>query len=216
MPYHRCPSCGVTSYSAAAHSTVGVCPSCATPLADHSRVVVVPGAKHDLSRRLRARPQAAAEGRRAVATLALPEPTRQTLALLVSEFVTNSVVHAGLATDDTIELHINNGGPQVRVTVHDRGPGFTPTVPSADPLQVGAQGLVLAAALSEAWGVDCDQHGCTVWADIATEEHPAAAIEHEVTSAYVRDLAIEMASGAAVASHWGPARPDPAGSHADS
>jgi anti-sigma regulatory factor (Ser/Thr protein kinase) len=190
MPYHRCPSCGVTSYSAAAHSTVGACPSCAAPLADHSRVVVVPGAKHDLSRSLRARPQAAAEARRAVATLALPAPTRQMLALLVSELVTNSILHAGLATDDTIDLHINNGGPQVRVAVHDRGPGFTPPEPSVDPLHLGGQGLVIAAALAEAWGVDCDQHGCTVWAYIATEEHPAAAVEHEVTSGYVRDLAI--------------------------
>jgi hypothetical protein len=34
---------------------------------------------------------------------------------------------------------------------------------------------VIADAVSQAWGVDCDQHGCTVWADIAAEEHPAAA-----------------------------------------
>jgi anti-sigma regulatory factor (Ser/Thr protein kinase) len=197
MPYHRCPACGLTSYSAAAHSTVGVCPSCAAPLADHSKVVVVPGTGHDLSRSLPARPQAAAEARRAVATLALPEPTRQTLALLVSEFVTNSILHAGLAAHDTIDLHINNGGPRVRVTVHDRGPGFTPNAPTADRLHGGGQGLVIAATLSQAWGVDCDQHGCTVWADIATEEHPAAAIEQEVTRGYVRDLAIQLASGAA-------------------
>jgi anti-sigma regulatory factor (Ser/Thr protein kinase) len=131
---------------------------------------------------MRVRPQAAAEARRAVAALALPKPTRQTLALLASELVTNSVVHAGLAADDTVELHINNGGARVRVTVHDRGPGFTPTAPTADPLHLGGQGLVIAAALSEAWGVDCDRRGCTVWCDVAIEEDPATAIEPGVVA----------------------------------
>jgi anti-sigma regulatory factor (Ser/Thr protein kinase) len=154
---------------------------------------VVPGAMHNLSCSMRARPQAAAEARRAVAALALPEPTRQTLALLASELVTNSIVHAGLTADDTVDLHVNNGGAQVRVTVHDRGPGFTPTARTADPLHVGGQGLVIAAALSEAWGVDCDGGGCTVWCEVAIEEHPAAAIEHEVVTGYVRVLAIDMA-----------------------
>jgi anti-sigma regulatory factor (Ser/Thr protein kinase) len=197
MPYYRCPACGVTSYSAAAYSTAAACPSCASLLADDSKLLVVAGAMHNLSRSIRARPEAAAEARRAVAALALPEPTRQALALLVSELVTNSLLHAGLKADDTIDLHVNNGGHHVSVAVHDRGPGFTPPVPSADLLHVGGQGLVIAAALSEAWGVDCDSDGCTVWADIATAEHPAAAIEHKVTSGYVRDFAIELASSAA-------------------
>src|SRR4051794_35218173 len=119
MPYHRCPACSVTSYSAAAHSTAGACPSCCAPLAEDSKLVVVPGAKHNLSRKLRARPYAAAEARRAVVTLALPGPTRETLALVVSELVTNSILHAGLTAEDTVDLHVDNGGPRVTVTVHD-------------------------------------------------------------------------------------------------
>jgi anti-sigma regulatory factor (Ser/Thr protein kinase) len=131
---------------------------------------------HKLSCRLSAGPQAAAEGRRAVGALALPERTRQTLALLVSELVTNSVVHAGLAAADTVNLEVDHGGGQVRVEVHDSGAGFNPTTPCAYPLQVGGQGLVIAAALSEAWGVDSDRDGCTVWCDVAIEEEPAAAL----------------------------------------
>jgi anti-sigma regulatory factor (Ser/Thr protein kinase) len=193
MPYHRCPACSVTSYSAAAHSSASACPSCSAPLTEDSKLVVVPGPQHNLSRTLRAQPQAAAEARRAVVALALPESTRETLTLVVSELVTNSILHAGLTAEDTIDLHVNNGGPRVRVTVHDRGPGFTPPEPIADPLNVGGQGLVIAAALSDSWGVDCNQNGCTVWCDIATENEPPAALCRDVTTGHVAQLALEVA-----------------------
>jgi anti-sigma regulatory factor (Ser/Thr protein kinase) len=193
MPYHRCPACSVTSYSAAAHSSASACPNCFAPLADGSKVVVVPGAKHDISRTLRAQPQAAGEARRAVAALALPESTRETLSLVVSELVTNSILHAGLTAEDTVNLHVDNGGRQVHVAVHDRGPGFTPSAPNADPLSVGGQGLVITAALSDSWGVDCDEHGCTVWCDVASENEPAAAIGREVTSGHPAGPALEIA-----------------------
>jgi anti-sigma regulatory factor (Ser/Thr protein kinase) len=166
----------VTSYSAAAHSSASACPSCSAPLTEGSKLVIAPGAKHNLSRTLRAQPQAAAEARRVVVALALPERTREALSLVVSELVTNSVLHAGLNGGDNIDLHVDNGGPQVRVTVHDRGPGFTAPEPSADPLDAGGQGLVITAALSDSWGVDCDEHGRTVWCDIAIENEPVAAM----------------------------------------
>ena len=175
MPYHRCTTCGLTSYSAAAHATASLCPSCSAPLGDDSKVFVVPGTTQSVTRSLHARAQAAAEARHAVVGLALPEEIRQKLALLVTELVTNSVLHAGLKADDTVELHIDNGGAQVRVTVHDHGPGFAPPQPSPDPLRVGGHGLVVLAALSDAWGVECDADGCTVWCDVATETEPAAA-----------------------------------------
>jgi hypothetical protein len=31
---YRCPSCGVTAYSSASYATVGICPSCESPLAE--------------------------------------------------------------------------------------------------------------------------------------------------------------------------------------
>jgi len=127
---------------------------------------VASGANHSLHRALPAQPHAAAEARQAVHSLALPEATRQTLALIVSELVTNSVLHAGLAGDDRINMHVDNGGPQVRLVVHDRGPGFIPPTQSPDPLQIGGQGLVIAAALSDSWGVDCDDEGCSVWCQV--------------------------------------------------
>jgi anti-sigma regulatory factor (Ser/Thr protein kinase) len=197
MPYHRCPACGLTSYSAAGHSTVSSCPVCAQALTDDSKVVLVPGAKHNLSCSLRARPKAAAEARRAVVGLALPPATRETLELLVSELVTNSILHAGLAVDDTLHLRVDNGGAQVRVAVHDSGIGFTPPAPNASPPGVGGQGLVIAAALSDTWGVDCDEDGCTVWCNVALESEPDTAAEGDVTTGYVSGLAVEMARASA-------------------
>src|SRR6478672_6112390 len=98
MPYYRCAASSATSYSAA-----------------DSKLFVVPGAVHNFSRTLRAQPQAAGEARRAVGTLALPEPIRGTLSLIVSELVTNSILHAGLTVEDTVDLHVDEGGPQVRL-----------------------------------------------------------------------------------------------------
>jgi anti-sigma regulatory factor (Ser/Thr protein kinase) len=192
MPYYRCPACGLTTYSAASYSSASACPSCSAPLTEDSKLVVVPGAKHSLDRRLRAQPQAAAEARRAVVALALPEPTRATLSLVVSELVTNSIMHAGLTADDNVDLHVNNGGRRVSVTVHDPGPGFTPPEPSAGPLSVGGLGLVIADALSDSWGVDSDEHGCTVWCNIAIKDGPATTIR-EVTTGHGHAAEIALA-----------------------
>lgn len=42
MPYHRCSSCGLTSYSAARYATVAECPACGTSLRSGSNVLVPP------------------------------------------------------------------------------------------------------------------------------------------------------------------------------
>jgi anti-sigma regulatory factor (Ser/Thr protein kinase) len=194
MPYYRCPACLATSYSAAAHSSMRTCPSCGAPLAEASELAVVPGSNHSLSRTLRAQPQAAGEARRAVATLALPAPTRESLSLIVSELVTNSILHAGLSAGDTLAVHVENGGDHVRLAVHDGGPGFTPPGANPDAAVVGGNGLVLAAELSDCWGVDCDENGCTVWCDIATEEKPPAAVDRGRTASPAAELALEVST----------------------
>jgi hypothetical protein len=37
---YRCPSCGVAAYSSASYATVGICPSCESPLADDAFATV--------------------------------------------------------------------------------------------------------------------------------------------------------------------------------
>src|SRR5437667_2601178 len=44
--------------------------------------------------------------------------------LLVSELVTNSVQHAQVSSDDSIELRVRIGDDMIRVEVSDGGPGF--------------------------------------------------------------------------------------------
>ncbi len=198
MPYYRCPACGLTGYTAAGYSTASVCPTCSAALPQDSRVYVAPGAKHDVRCRLPARPKAVAEARRALVGLALPRQTRDDLALVVSELVTNSIRHAGLSANDEIGLHVKNGDARVRVAVHDGGHGFTPPEPASDPLAVGGQGLPIVARLSEAWGVlsDRPREGCTVWCEIAVDETRADAGARGVTTGYIPPLAIEMARAA--------------------
>src|SRR5436305_171818 len=97
MPYHRCAACGLTSYSAAAYAAPSVCPTCSAPLSDATRLYVMPGATHTIKRVLAARPEAVAEARREVRGLPLGEASREQLALVVSELVTNAVLHADAA-----------------------------------------------------------------------------------------------------------------------
>jgi anti-sigma regulatory factor (Ser/Thr protein kinase) len=195
MPYYRCPACGLTTYSAASHSSASACPACLEALPDNAKLYVVPGQEHDVSYTLRARPAAAAEARRALVGLALPKVTRENLALLVSELVTNSVRHAGLSAGAPIGVQVNNGSGNVRLAVHDDGPGFPfPSHQPDAPLAADGRGLVIVASLSEEWGVDSNADGCTVWCQIAVEEHPAAAVNLERFAGYLHDSALRIAN----------------------
>jgi anti-sigma regulatory factor (Ser/Thr protein kinase) len=196
MPYYRCPACGLTSYSAAGHSSISACPECAAALSEDAKQSQMSNGAGGVTRSLRARPEAVADARRAIAGLALSQATRRTLSLLVSELVTNSLCHAALRPGDPIEVQTNDNGDRVRLSVHDGGPGFDRfALRDRDPLVVGGQGLVIVAALSEKWGVDRDADGCTVWCEVVQE--PAATMEDEATTGYVRELAVQMAKSAA-------------------
>jgi anti-sigma regulatory factor (Ser/Thr protein kinase) len=166
MPYYRCTACGLTSYSAAAYSTAPSCPACAAILAEAAKLHLVPGEDRDLTRTLAARPESVAEARRTLVGLPLPDDSRQELALLVSELVTNSIRHAGLAAGDPVDMHVSISEGRVRLAVHDCGPGFERPRPARNPLAVGGQGFALVDALTDAWGVDADAAGCTVWCEL--------------------------------------------------
>ena len=85
--------------------------------------------------------------------------------LLVTELVTNSVVHAGLRPGERIEVSIQRSDTGVRVEVADQGPGFDPPPPPEDPFATSGRGLALVNTLSDRWGVETD--GLTrVWFEI--------------------------------------------------
>ena len=102
--------------------------------------------------------QAPAEARQALDRLGreLGGGTLETLKLLVSELVTNSVRHATPGEVHTAMLDVALSPNIVRVEVRDEGPGFTPEPRAADTDLGSRWGLVIVEELSERWGVDSD------------------------------------------------------------
>ncbi len=84
--------------------------------------------------------------------------------LLVSELVTNGVVHGG-GVDGGKDLTLNIAANGVlRVDVVDHGGGFTPGPPQPEP--IGGWGLMLVEGLADRWGVT-REGGTRVWFEIA-------------------------------------------------
>jgi anti-sigma regulatory factor (Ser/Thr protein kinase) len=192
MPYYRCPACGLTVHSAAVYAAARSCPDCAAALPDDSKVFPSPRARRSVRRVLAAEPSAVCKARRAVVALPVDQATRDTLTLLVSELVTNAILHAGLAREDPIRVHITSQDDRVRVAVHDGGPGFTPSASNGDRRDaIGGRGCLIVAALSDAWGVERDSSGCTVWCELRGTPPPPWT--SEVMDAYVGELAVQMA-----------------------
>ncbi len=112
-------------------------------------------------------PEAACEAR-AVVTEALETRVGSDrladVRLLVSELVTNGVVHGhGVDGDEHLTLNIAANGV-LRVDVVDHGGGFTPEAPRGEP--IGGWGLMLVEGLADRWGVTRDGE-TRVWFEIA-------------------------------------------------
>jgi anti-sigma regulatory factor (Ser/Thr protein kinase) len=88
-----------------------------------------------------------------------------TLRLLVSELVTNSVLHGGAGEHDSIELVVLLAGAGVRVEVCNSGAGFEPASPGNDGEADGGRGLRLVDAFADRWGVIGDR-GTRVWFEL--------------------------------------------------
>jgi anti-sigma regulatory factor (Ser/Thr protein kinase) len=91
--------------------------------------------------------------------------SRRNAQLVLSELVTNSIVHAGLDPDrDEIEIRLHHTPTGVRVEVLDHGRGFADEdidMPRRGP-QIGGNGLAIVARLADRWGVD-RAGGTRVW-----------------------------------------------------
>lgn len=91
-----------------------------------------------------------------------------TLLLLVSEIVTNAVIHSTAPDRNEILLYarLTDAGA-VRVEVTDRGGGFTPVAREPDR-PGGGYGLFLVEREALSWGVD-RKAGTRVWFELATQ-----------------------------------------------
>jgi anti-sigma regulatory factor (Ser/Thr protein kinase) len=88
--------------------------------------------------------------------------------LLVSELVTNSVRHARLSANESIELRVRVDTRQVHVAVTDSGPGFDPdTAGPARNLEAG-WGLTLLRRIAARWGIHRNDE-TTVWFEVARD-----------------------------------------------
>ena len=97
--------------------------------------------------------------RRAVVDYApdLDQELRYRLALLVTELVTNSVVHGGDDAGTEVGLDVWRTAQQVHVTVLDTGPGFDPL---ADH---NGYGLLIVNDLADRWGTRRGAGSSAVW-----------------------------------------------------
>jgi anti-sigma regulatory factor (Ser/Thr protein kinase) len=82
--------------------------------------------------------------------------------LLATELVTNAVRHAG----SPVELTVSRRGDRIRIEARDAS--TTRPVPPRADASTRHRGLLLVEDLSEAWGVDVqDHHGKVVWCEVA-------------------------------------------------
>lgn len=96
---------------------------------------------------------------------ALPRDLVDDVALLVSELVANSVLHAGLGPDASVGMRVVATASRVRVEVRDAGPGFAPR-PAAPGLQrTSGRGLFIVDRIADRWGVERGRGAC-VWFEI--------------------------------------------------
>ena len=128
----------------------------------------------ELDLRLLAGTGAPSDARRSLAPLrsTVPDPLLDRAELLTSEVVTNSVRHAALGPEDTIEVRVQGSPTLLRVDVVDPGPGFDPR--GREPTSAGGWGLWLLDRLATRWGVERD--GATrVWFEL----RPAVSVDRE-------------------------------------
>jgi signal transduction histidine kinase len=114
--------------------------------------------------RLAGGPDAAAHARLELRTLRadIDPPLMETLRLLVTELVANSVRHAHA---ESLTLRVAVGRASVLTEVTDTGPGFDPDA-TGTPRSNGGWGLLLVERLSRRWGVAQDGGSTRVWFEL--------------------------------------------------
>jgi anti-sigma regulatory factor (Ser/Thr protein kinase) len=90
------------------------------------------------------------------------------LRLVVSELVTNSVLHSGKPARDWVDMDVDVRPGRVRVEVVDHGRGFDAEARRASTHETG-RGLTIVQKLADRWG---SRHTSTmtVWAELALPE----------------------------------------------
>ncbi|MEV0634930.1 SpoIIE family protein phosphatase [Streptomyces sp. NPDC050619] len=114
-------------------------------------------------------PQAVAQARRftrrTLRTWGVPEGAMDAVLLVVSELVTNALVH----TDGRVRLDLTRIDHLMRVAVADASPR-SPVKPTSIGWEAtGGRGILLVEAMSTAWGIVPVSGGKQVWSELALE-----------------------------------------------
>ena len=105
----------------------------------------------------------------------IPATTAADAALLVSELVTNSVIHANVGPRRALTVEVTTLDDRVRIAVTDPGSGRRPRLFSSDPDTPGGLGLLLVDKLSETWGVWQDLGPTCVWCELLLDQSQPSA-----------------------------------------
>jgi two-component sensor histidine kinase len=100
----------------------------------------------------------------------VPTAVRDDVLLLVSELVTNALLHAGMGPDQLLRVELRRLPGVVRLAVVDDGIGFTPHPECLDGDRPGGWGLVLVDRIADRWGVVPTATGTRVWFEIRFAE----------------------------------------------
>ncbi len=124
-----------------------------------------PSVDDGITLRLRGGPEAAARARRGLSKLRadIDPPLMETLRLLVTELVSNSVRHA---RSDTVVLKVLVGRSAVLTEVTDEGPGFDPAHAGEPGTDDSGWGLFLVERLAHRWGVKQEDDATKVWFEL--------------------------------------------------
>jgi anti-sigma regulatory factor (Ser/Thr protein kinase) len=117
--------------------------------------------------RLPPRPDAARQARKFLTEFCraaqLPASLCQTAALLVSELVTNAVIHG--RTTATVEVH--RPADTLRVTVSDDNPALPAAGEAPDFDAENGRGLLIVSKLAPRWGIEPGDGGKAIWFELA-------------------------------------------------
>ncbi|GAA3306636.1 hypothetical protein GCM10020295_63370 [Streptomyces cinereospinus] len=97
------------------------------------------------------------------------EDTCDTAALVVSELVTNAILHTA---SDVVVCELHDGDGMVRIAVRDQGCAAGEPQPSPGrPEEEHGRGLLLVDAVSHAWGAQEQGPGLLVWAELPRQAY---------------------------------------------
>jgi anti-sigma regulatory factor (Ser/Thr protein kinase) len=119
--------------------------------------------------------------RRAVASLApfLDRAVAENAELLVSELVTNSVRHAGLPADASLEFSVRASHETLMIEVADAGRGFDHPSQARPVAVAGSEaasgwGLFLVDRIADRWGAAEADGETRVWFELSPGAHALA------------------------------------------